>query len=110
VYVVPRDGSGVPRTVSEGGGTEPRWSPDGTELIWRNGTTIWKADVLAGPEFRITGGPEVLFSGPYDFSNDNNWDLLPDGRFVMVKSDPNVRREIRLVVNLSAELMNTDGN
>ena len=104
IYVLPSAASSAPQLVSNGGGREPRWSRDGTELIYRNGTSMWTIDVRTLPDFQVTGVPQLLFSGPYDFSNDNNWDLLPDGRFVMVKSNPNVRREIRLVVNFHEEL------
>ena len=104
IYVLPSAANSAPQLVSNGGGTEPRWSRDGTELIYRNGTSMWTIDVRTLPDFQVTGVPQLLFSEPYDFSNDNNWDLLPDGRFVMVKSNPNVRREIRLVVNFHEEL------
>jgi len=40
----------------------------------------------------------------YDFSQPNNWDLGPDGRFVMVKSDPSMRGPFELVQNFSEEL------
>ena len=32
VYVLPYDGNSAPRPVSDGGGIEPRWSRDGSEI------------------------------------------------------------------------------
>jgi Tol biopolymer transport system component len=91
------EGGGVP--VSSGGGREPIWSADDTELFYRNGSSIMAVRVRTGPRFEVLGRPEELFAGDYDFSNDSNWDVLPDGRFVMIRSSPGVRREIRVRMN-----------
>jgi hypothetical protein len=55
--------------------------------------------VRTKPTFAPAGALEAVFSAPYDYSNPHNWDVLPDGRFLMVKSSPAVGREIRFVFN-----------
>jgi hypothetical protein len=37
-----------------------------------------------------------LFTESYDFINDRNWDVLPDGRLVMIRSNPYIGREVRI--------------
>jgi hypothetical protein len=54
-------------------------------------------EVATSPGFEVVGVPTVLFTEPHDFSNDHNWDVLPDGRFVMVRNNPNIGHEVRLL-------------
>jgi eukaryotic-like serine/threonine-protein kinase len=107
VYVLPYVGVSAPVRVSRRGGSEPVWSRDGGELYYRSEGTIWAASVQTAPTFELLSAPQPLFSGPFDFSNDRNWDVLPDGRFVMVRSDPNVGREVRVVLSWSAATPDT---
>ena len=102
VYVRPFIGSGDPIAVSTSGGVEPRWSRDGTELYYRNGQAIVAASVRARPPF---SAKQQLFSGDYDFLQDDNWDVGPDGRFLMVKSDPNAGTQFVVVFNWFDELL-----
>lgn len=99
IYVRAISGAPPATLVSRGGGVEPRWSADGSELFYRNGSTIMVVPVRSTPRFEVTGPSSALFSGDYDFSNERNWDVLPDGRFIMIKSSPGVRREIRVMTN-----------
>ena len=47
------------RLVSAGGGTEPLWSPDGRELVYRSGDAIMNVPVRTEPDLAIEtpGGP-----------------------------------------------------
>jgi hypothetical protein len=93
-----------PDPASIGGGGEARWSKDGREIFFRSGTRILAVDVSTTPEFSA-GLPRELFdAGGYDFSQALNWDVGPDGRFVMVKSDPTMLRRIQIVQNWFEEL------
>ena len=99
VYVRPFPGPGPRHSVSIGGGGEARWSKDGREIFFRSGTRILAVDVSTTPEFS-SGPPRVLFDASgYDFSQALNWDVGPDGRFVMVKSDPTMLRQFQIVQN-----------
>jgi eukaryotic-like serine/threonine-protein kinase len=104
VYVRPYGLGGASQLASSHGGVEPRWSPSGTELIYRSGSRIMSVSVRTKPDFRVLGAPQVLFSGPFDFSQDDNWSPSPDGSFIMVKADPNTGRQLRVVFNWFEEL------
>jgi Tol biopolymer transport system component len=104
VYVTAFPGPGPRYTVSAGGGNEPKWASSGDEIIYRGADRMWAVAVTTSPEFSV-GAPRALFEpARYDFSQANNWDLAPDGRFVMVKSDPSMRRQLELVQNFPEEL------
>ena len=60
VYVNSFPDPGGRRQVSIDGGTEPVWSPDGTELFYRNGAALMAAAVETTPDFRVRSR-EVLF-------------------------------------------------
>jgi hypothetical protein len=77
---------GVPVRVSSGGGYEPRWSPDGRELFYRQGNAVLAVVVEAGAEFSFAT-PQRLFSGPYDQRpgpGARGYDVARDGRFIMI--------------------------
>lgn len=59
--------------------------------------------VRTRPTFAVAGPPEVLFSGAFDFTQTNNWDVMPDGGFVMVRAST-VAAQIRVVFNWFTEL------
>jgi Tol biopolymer transport system component len=103
VYVrsYPKAGSEV--QVSARGGAEPIWSRDGKEIVYRSGSRIMSVRwPLSGSE--AFSAPQLLFSGAYDFSQDQNWALSPDGSFIMIKADPTMGRQLRVAFNWFDEL------
>jgi eukaryotic-like serine/threonine-protein kinase len=106
VYVRPYPAGGRNLLVSTRGGTDPRWSADGRELYFREGSRIMAAAVRTSPTFETLGPPQLLFSGTYDFSQEDNWDVGPDGRFIMVRGDPASRGQFLVVLSWFAELKN----
>ena len=58
-----------------------------------------------GPRF-VAGTPEFLFDGPFDTTQDMNFDISPDGtRFVMVEADPDASpTRLQVVLNWAEEL------
>jgi Tol biopolymer transport system component len=97
VYVRPFPGLGRPLQVSTESGTEPSWSRDGAEIFYvqipSSETTTFKAvkvrvDSKNG-ELRL-GAPRTLFSGPFSWGglpSRSNYDVGPDGRFLVRKPD-----------------------
>ncbi len=86
--------------VSLQGGHRPRWSRDGREIYFRDGPRMMASKVSAGDRFTATD-PVELFSGEYK-SATNRWDydVAPDGRFIMVKTpDEDRPREINVILN-----------
>jgi eukaryotic-like serine/threonine-protein kinase len=69
------------------GGREPRWSRDGRELFFRAGGAMY-AIPLEERDGRPTLGPAVeLFRGSFEQwpGLRANYDVLPDGRFLMLR-------------------------
>lgn len=99
VYVRSFTTPGPSVRVSTGGGREPRWSRSGTELFYRDGASIMAARVSTGTAFRVIGAPETLFTGAYDFTQTPNWDVAPDGRFLMVRGDATLGTHVHVVFN-----------
>lgn len=75
--------------VSTQGGTSPVWSADGRELFYRDGPRMMAVEVDTTPTF-APGVPRVLFEGPYEHNpyGGQNFDVAPDGRFLMVRPAP----------------------
>ena len=96
------------RQVSEGGGLNPMWSLDGSELFYRAGGVMWAVPVQTEPSFSA-GVAVPLFEDVYDVSTGTgrNYDVALDGRFLMVKPDASSGvggRQINIVRNWSEEL------
>jgi serine/threonine-protein kinase len=72
--------------ISTSGGTMPVWARDGKALYFASGQSLMAAVVDTRGVFR-PGPPRVLFTGPYELRTviQRNYDIGPDGRFVMVK-------------------------
>jgi Tol biopolymer transport system component len=87
IYVRPFPGPGGRWQVSTQGGNQPVWSRDGRELFYRDGARVIAATIRTSPTFAVTGR-RPLFEDAYVGSNtvDNDYDVLPDGRFALIKS------------------------
>jgi Tol biopolymer transport system component len=85
--------------VSQGGGTEPAWSPDGRELYYRSGDWLMAVPIATRPRFSV-GRRDSLFSGHYvPNPTHTNYDVHPAGnRFVMVRSGES-ERQVMLTLN-----------
>jgi Tol biopolymer transport system component len=86
VYVRPFPGNGARVQVSDRGGTEPIWARDGRSLYYRGPTgELIQVTVTTGASFSI-GARTVVLTGDYltDASH-ANWDVSPDGRFLLLK-------------------------
>ena len=108
VYVQPFPGLGGKWQISTDGGTEPAWSPQGTELFYRSGRRMMVVPVQTDPAFRA-GRPEILFEGSYRGLNSapaayQYYDISQDGQqFLMVKPGQNPG-QINVVLNWFEEL------
>ncbi len=95
--------------VSVDGGISPVWSPDGSELFYRNRDAMIAVSVQTEPEFSV-GTPTVLFRGGYAGGvagpEGRLYDLAPDGaRFVMIDTGGTTTDSFRVVLNWDQELL-----
>ncbi len=86
--------------ISTNGGTAARWSRDGRELFFRQGTKV----VVIPLEISSTvtpGKPQVIADGSYA----QPYDIMPNGQLVFIQS-PEIRptTHLNLVLNWFAEL------
>jgi len=94
VYVQPYPGPGEKIRVSTAGGSEPIWTQDGREILYRNnrpdGQQFLSATIVSLSPFR-TVTPRVLFkAGPGEYDSTvpaRAWDVTADGqRFLLLKN------------------------
>ena len=86
VYLQPYPGPGPTVPVSIGGGNHVTWSRDGSELFYRQGTSMMAVEVNADG---TVGTPTELFDGDYVVSGRGGvrqYHVAPDGRFLMLRS------------------------
>ena len=107
VYVQPYPGPGGRWLISSEGGSEPVWSADGRELFYRHEEQMIAVTVEIEPLFRA-GAPQVLFEGQYvgdPGPNSRNYDISPDGRFLMMKAEAlSQQGQINVILNWFEEL------
>lgn len=109
VYVRPFPGPGAPMQVSEDGGTEPMWAPDGHRLFYRAGHRLLAA-TLAFTTGAAPGGAvaarQSLFADTFDGEMPHsNYDVTRDGaHFVMVAVGAATERETVIVLDWFPEL------
>ena len=116
VYVQRYPELGEKVTISSGGGMEPRWSPAGNELFYRNltGDRMMVVAVSTEPTLRVSR-PELLFEGRYGQGPGFglNYDVSSDGqRFLMTSEEQDgapdaalTNTTLTLVENWSQELL-----
>jgi len=87
--------------VSQAGGTEPVWAPDGKTLYYRDaaGTRLYAAPVAYGsvPQF----GSPVIKSRRWipGLPWGRMYDITPDGRALLLLSEPTQGRELQVILN-----------
>ena len=82
------------------------WSRDGRELFYRNGQQIMTVDIMKEPEFTPMK-PRTLFVGAYKPGDIwfRGYDVAPDGRFVMLKSEEeSPATQVNVIFNWVEEL------
>ena len=107
VWVRSSTGTGSTWQISNEGGVEPVWSPNGRELFYRENAKMVVVDVTpsATPSF---GKPRALFEGAFIFgrTEGQEFDVSPDGRrFLMLKPEqPLAATPLNVRVNWFNEL------
>jgi hypothetical protein len=102
IYVRPFLGSDVRWQLSDGG-NNPQWSPDGKFLYYVDlDARMAEVSVQTGASFSY-GRPKVLLDTRFPTTSDTftNFDVTPDGRFIMVRTTSAMRTagHIDVIVN-----------
>jgi eukaryotic-like serine/threonine-protein kinase len=107
IYVQPYPGPGGRLQISTGGGTEPVWSRNGRELFYRSGDKLMAVDIDIRSGFSA-GKPKSMFQGLYQPTPvvEANYDVAPDGRFLMIKpgGEEQAPTQVNVVLNWFEEL------
>jgi eukaryotic-like serine/threonine-protein kinase len=86
IYVRPFPGSGARMQVSDNGGSEPIWGRSGRSLYYRGPAgEVIEVGVTTDQQFSIRTRKTVLTGDYLVDSSHANWDVSPDGRFLMLK-------------------------
>ncbi len=117
VYVGPSTGSGQTVQLSIQGGSRPAWSRDGREVFYRQDRKFFAVKIeingnrlTADPPTELFGDVESRYAGSGPV---RSYDVAPDGRFLLLKEEGNVRTaateqhfptRIRIVQNWFEEL------
>ena len=80
--------SGNKQQITNGGGSDPRWTRGGRELIYRNGQSLAAVSITLKP-FTV-GAPQTLFTLPNLFA----FDVTPDGTTFVVAQDAQNRDNV----------------
>jgi len=101
VYVVSWPSMENRQTVSLDGGTEPRWTKSGRELVFRHGTAFLALTVDS--KSSELGTPRVLFNAPIvdNEPSRTTYDVTADGeRFIMATRPPErAPRRVMVITN-----------
>jgi dipeptidyl aminopeptidase/acylaminoacyl peptidase len=104
VYVKRVGESGSQQAISDGGGGEPVWSPDGQELFYRSDGWLMAVAVDVSADMLEVGERNALFNGDFKrelVAGNAYYDVASDGkRFLMIEEDAELSRPDRLHVVL----------
>jgi serine/threonine-protein kinase len=109
VYVRPFPNTDAGRwQVSNGGGTDPVWSPDGKQLYFLNGShRLYAAHVVGGATFSVPELQPLFDASRYTWDGFHQlYDVTPDGHFIFFEpaSQGNGGAKLLEVENWFAEL------
>jgi serine/threonine-protein kinase len=86
VYVRPFPTGAGRWQISIDGGTEPRWSRNGREIVYRRAERFQAVELVPGPGLSV-GRTDTLFSGFYDTGPWPSYDVSRDGsEFIVVRA------------------------
>ncbi|HVS32900.1 MAG TPA: protein kinase [Thermoanaerobaculia bacterium] len=98
VYVIRISGVGSSQIVSKGGGSLPRWSMGGRELIYQATPTDLMTVTVREPADQIElSEPKLLLRSPYEIAE---FEVAPDGASVIIRTrDEEPAPPVQLVFN-----------
>ncbi len=107
VYLSPFPAGGAKWQVSQGGGVQPVWKSDGSELYFLAGSKLIEASVKTSGSAVQIGTPQEVFQQPMVRSDayGRSYSVAKDGkRFLVNRSGENVTVPLTLVANWTSGL------
>jgi len=103
IFMRPFGGAGSPVPISQRGGSEPIWSPDGRAIFYREGRAVIEARIAGTPPTVV--GTRKLFEGGFLIDPGyNNYDVAPDGKHFLMLESADREAETIVIHNWAAEL------
>jgi Tol biopolymer transport system component len=99
IWVRAVTGAGGAARVSPNGGSEPVWSRDGRELFYLEDRKLMAVRVTAGAAFNFTPAVHLFSASVVRALQPPSYDVLPDGRFVMITVDDSTEAPMTVIVN-----------
>ena len=85
--------------ISAGGGEEPKWLPNTSDVYYRNGSKWMRVPMKLGENLDI-GEPEFFFEGNFLNPWGPSHDVFPDGRILLLKGDEWIQpTKINVIIN-----------
>ena len=85
--------------ISAGGGEEPKWLPNTSDVYYRNGSKWMRVPIKLGENLDI-GEPEFFFEGNFLNPWGPSHDVFPDGRILLLKGDEWIQpTKINVIIN-----------
>jgi Tol biopolymer transport system component len=98
--------------ISNDGGKEPMWAPDGRALFYRSAQWMMRVALDSDEAELIPSAPAVLFADDFKrepTAGNQYYDVASDGRFLMIREPLDLRPDrIHLVSGFAAELQAGD--
>ena len=114
IYVRPFPEGAGKWQASADGGEKPRWSRDGTELFYVQGTSLMAVPVSANAQAVVLGQPQQLFesSDLLQIRSTPSYDISADGKRLVLVAPEQVEEsappKIRIVQNWYEEFRGRD--
>jgi Tol biopolymer transport system component len=92
--------------ISTAGGEEPRWTADGSRVIYRWNDTWYEVEVTTEPRLTATP-PRVVAQGPFINVAGYSWDMTGDGENLLLLEGPQQDvpvTELQVITNFTTEL------
>jgi Tol biopolymer transport system component len=84
IYIEPLPSSGVRSQVTKGGGRRAMWSTDGREIFYDRDGRLYAVPVRVEARIDIGAATELLIRGFVQGGARRQYDLTPDGKFLML--------------------------
>ena len=92
--------------ISAGGGEEPKWLPNSSDIYYRNGSKWMKVSLELGVNLDI-GEPEFFFEGDYLNPWGPSHDVFPNGQILLLKGDEWIQpSNIDVIINALNDELN----